>query len=86
MLYCYEKRFSNPFMILFIYKFCYFNLAISSYITTIGIQCRLLYMFLIISCQLHHLNAKTIIINYKFIQIFRKYYKVLQFTRIIVNI
>jgi hypothetical protein len=29
VLYCYEKRFRNPFVILAMHKFCYFNLAIS---------------------------------------------------------
>jgi hypothetical protein len=37
------------------------------------------------SCQLHHLNAKTITINYKLIQIFRKYHKVLQLKRILID-
>jgi hypothetical protein len=30
---------------------------------------------------LHHFNAKTVTINYKHIQIFRKYPKILQFKR-----
>ena len=38
-------------------------------------------MILIMSCQLHHFNAKTVTINYKHIQIFRKYPKILQFKR-----
>jgi hypothetical protein len=29
VLYCYEKIFRNPFVILAMHKFCYFNLAIS---------------------------------------------------------
>jgi hypothetical protein len=29
MLYCYEKKIHNPFVILAIHKFCYFNLVIS---------------------------------------------------------
>jgi hypothetical protein len=29
VLYCYEKMFHNPFVILVIHKFCYFNLVIS---------------------------------------------------------
>jgi hypothetical protein len=33
------------------------------------------------SCQLHHFNAKTTTINYKLIQMFRKYPKILQFKR-----
>ena len=37
------------------------------------------------SCQLHLLNAKTITINYKLIQIFRKYHKVLQLKRILID-
>jgi hypothetical protein len=28
-LYCYKKMFHNPFVILAIHKFCYFNLAVS---------------------------------------------------------
>jgi hypothetical protein len=29
VVYCYEKMFHNPFVILAIYKFCYFNLVVS---------------------------------------------------------
>jgi hypothetical protein len=29
VLYCYKKMFHNPFVILVIHKFCYFNLVIS---------------------------------------------------------
>jgi hypothetical protein len=29
MLYCYEKRFHNEFVIFAIHKFCYFNLDVS---------------------------------------------------------